>query len=126
MYFKKSLKPYIINAFYTWAIDLGLTPLIEVIFNPNQKIPSYFYTNNQILLNIHPDATRNLVFGKDTIEFQAKFNSETIEVSISHNDIFRIANKEDGYSMDFELEIPDNIKKNLKPKLTIIKNENNS
>ena len=37
--YKNTFKPYLINAFYTWAIDIGFTPLIEVENHPDNQIP---------------------------------------------------------------------------------------
>lgn len=129
MLYKKTLKPYVINSFYTWAIDLGFTPLIEVK-NPhkksNNKIPEHLLSQDSIVFNIHPSAIRNLVFGKEHIEFQANFNNdnnkESIEqIIINHTSITKIFNREDKYGLYFDLEAES---KDLKPKphLSIIKN----
>lgn len=126
MLYKKTLKPYVINSFYTWAIDLGFTPLIEVKTHTKNKIPEHLSSQDSIVFNIHPSAIRNLVFGKEHIEFQANFNikddEEYIEqIVISHNSITKIFNREDKYGLHFDIEAE---KKESKPKphLSIIKN----
>lgn len=127
MLYKKTLKPYVINSFYTWAIDLGFTPLIEVKTNKKNTIPKHLSSQDSIVFNIHPSAIRNLVFGKEHIEFQANFNidndKEYIEqVIINHSSIIKIFNREDKYGLYFDIEAE---KKELKPKpsLSIVKND---
>lgn len=125
MLYKKNLKPYMINAFYTWSIDLGLTPLIEIQKDCENNIPAELSDEDTVIFNIHPNATRNLVFGKEHIEFQAKFNGQSQQITILHTTISRIFNREDNYGLDFDTEeSPSNKKlKKTKPALKIVKKE---
>jgi stringent starvation protein B len=125
MLYKKTLKPYMLNAFYTWAIDLGLTPLIEVQKNSGNQIPPQLNPDDTVIFNIHPNATRNLVLGKEHIEFHAKFNGISEQITVLHSSISRIFNKEDNYGLDFDIEIPPEDKKikKLKPILKIVKKD---
>jgi stringent starvation protein B len=117
MQYKLSLVPYLINAFYTWSIDLDFTPLILLkVYNKNH-LPEYL-KNLEIILNIHPNFVRNMVFGKDTLSFEAMFKGEEFPVVIYYDSIVKIFNLEDLYGLD----LADNVEK-IKPKFTIIKNE---
>lgn len=125
MLFKKTLKPYMLNAFYTWSIDLGFTPLIEVQPYEKNILPNHLINQN-IILNIHHNATRNLVFGKDKIDFQARFDGNSYDITIYHYSIRKILNKEDKYGLDFDLELEqEEQSKKSKPKLYLVKNDNN-
>ena len=101
--YKNTFKPYLINAFYTWAIDTGFTPLIEVEFHQDNQIPESLEDKNPIVFNIHPAATRNLIFSKDFIEFEAKFSNQLQKLSINNKSITRIFSKEDGYGLEFKI-----------------------
>lgn len=125
---QNTLKPYLINAFYSWCMDVGYTPLIGVQkFNKNH-IPPHLEHNTHIVFNIHPKATRNFIFGKDKIEFETMCEGNIYEVSIDYKSIFRIYNTEENYGLDFDID-PDELKEEeeevviTKPKFTLIKNE---
>lgn len=119
MQYKLSLVPYLINAFYTWSIDLGFTPLISLKISSKNQLPDNL-KNAEIILNIHPNSVRNMVFGKDTLSFEAMFEGEGFPVIISHESIVKIFNREDLYGLD----LANNVEK-IKPKFTIVKNEEN-
>lgn len=124
MLYKRTLKPYVLNAFYTWSIDLGFTPLIEVQQNKNNQVPQHLLEQDSIIFNIHPNVVKNLVFGKDHIEFQANFNKDLThhqveQIIILHSSILKVCNREDKYGLNFDIEE----NKKIKPVLTIIKNE---
>lgn len=101
--YKNTFKPYLINAFYTWAMDINFTPLIEVSNSSINKIPSNLKDKENIIFNIHPGSIRNLIFGKDCIEFEAKFGGESCNLSIYHKTIKKIFSKEDGYGLEFNV-----------------------
>lgn len=119
MKYKHSLLPYLINAFYTWSIDLGFTPLISIQGSIKNQLPEHLM-NSEIILSIHPKSVRNMVFGKDTLSFEAVFEGVGFPVVVEHDSITRIFNREDSYGLDFA----NNVEK-IKPKFTIVKNEEN-
>lgn len=108
MNYKKTLKPYLINAFYTWAMDVGNTPLIEINNHKNNVIPDYLAELMPITLNIHPNATRNMIFSKDIMQFEAVFGGKEFQVSINYDSIAKIFSKEDGYGLEFAIHINQN------------------
>lgn len=117
MHYKLSLVPYLINGFYTWSIDLGFTPLVSLRKSNKNQLPQHLMTE-EIILNIHPDSVRNMVFGKDALSFEAMFEGEGFPVIIFHDSILKIFNREDLYG----LELGNNIE-NSKPKFIVIKND---
>ena len=122
---KNTFKPYLINAFFTWSIDSGLTPLIEIDVKKN-KLPICLSTQSMIILNIHTNSVRNLVFTKNLIEFEAKIKGTFYKLSIEHNNINKIFNKEDGYGLEFVHEENINIGEKLTHKnknFILIKND---
>jgi stringent starvation protein B len=119
-----TLKPYLINAFYTWCMDIGYTPLITVSKSSKNLLPSYLLTESNVIFNIHPKSVRNLIFGKDTIEFEAIFNQEPSKVVLYYTSIFSIESLEFEYGLDFDIQNEDiNNGLSKKPKLILIKNE---
>lgn len=132
---RNTFKPYLINAFYTWTMDIGFTPLIEINYSSKNIIPQILKEKETIVFNIHPSSINNLVFGKDSIEFEARFSSTPHNISIYHESIKKIFSKEDGYGLEFNLfdEVnkneSSNLSENLRPikqkgHLILIKNDN--
>lgn len=107
----KTLKPYLINAFYTWTMDNKATPLIEVVFDIYNVLPESVKHQNLVVLNIHPDATKNIVLGKSELEFDAMFSGEECKVKITYESIQKIFTKEDGYGLEFTVDY-DKLKSN--------------
>jgi stringent starvation protein B len=99
-----TLKPYLVNAFYTWTMDTGTTPLIEVVSDFYNTLPDNIKQENTIILNIHPDATRNMILGKNDIQFEAMFSGEDFKVNITYESIQKIFTKEDGYGLEFSVD----------------------
>ncbi|NCQ52193.1 hypothetical protein GW796_09970 [archaeon] len=122
----KTLKPYLINAFYTWTIDNKTTPLIEVVYDTYNVLPNSVKNDMSVILNIHPDATRNMLLGKSYLQFEALFNGEDFNVCITYESIQKIFNKENGYGLEFTLD-PNQLKTEYlgkKTTKTIIKRKN--
>lgn len=100
----KTLKPYLINAFYTWTMDNSTTPLIEVAYDIYNVLPDSVRQESSIVLNIHPDATKNIELGKTGLQFIAMFGGEEFQVTITYESIQKIFTKEDGYGLEFTVD----------------------
>jgi stringent starvation protein B len=100
----KTLKPYLINAFYTWTMDNSTTPLIEVVYDIYNVLPNSVKQQSVLVLNIHPDATRDIVLGKNDLQFEAMFDGEEFKVTITYESIQKIFTKEDGYGLEFTVD----------------------
>lgn len=100
----KTLKPYLIEAFYNWSLANNLTPLIEISEDYYNLLPEHVKRQSTVILNIHPDATYDLIFSKQNIEFEAVFSGENFRVKITYESIQKIFIKEDGYGLEFIVE----------------------
>jgi stringent starvation protein B len=96
-----SSKPYLIRALYEWCADSGLTPFLSVRVNERTRVPAEYVKNGEIVLNVSQDATRNLTLGNDLIQFSARFNGASRELSIPVETVIGIFAKESGQGLFF-------------------------
>jgi stringent starvation protein B len=94
-------KPYLVRAIYEWCSDLGHTPYISVKVNPSTRVPLEYVRNGEIVLNISQDATRNITLGRDVIQFSARFNGVSREISVPIDAVAAIFAKENGQGLFF-------------------------
>ncbi len=97
-----STTPYLIRAIFEWCCDNGLTPYIAVKVDETTKVPLEYVKNGEIVLNVSPDATRNLKIGNDLLQFSARFAGVSREVSVPINTIGGIFAKETGQGLSFQ------------------------
>jgi stringent starvation protein B len=98
-----STKPYFVRAIFEWCVDQGLTPYLTVIVGQATRVPREFVRDGQIVLNIGPDATNQLLLGNDEITFQARFNGVAFPVVVPIDAVAAIFAKENGQGMSFEI-----------------------
>lgn len=98
-----STKPYFVRAIFEWCVDQGLTPYISVVVGARTRVPREFVKDGQIVLNIGPDATSQLLLGNDEITFQARFNGIAFPVVVPVDAVAAIFAKENGQGMSFEV-----------------------
>jgi stringent starvation protein B len=101
-----STKPYMIRALHEWCTDNGYTPQIVVRVDQNTMVPPAHIRDGQITLNIGTMATKSLVLGNDSIEFQARFNGVTENLYIPVGAVTALYARETGAGMGFEVEEP--------------------
>jgi stringent starvation protein B len=101
-----STKPYMIRALHEWCTDNGYTPQIVVRVDQNTMVPPAHVRDGQITLNIGMMATKSLVLGNDSIEFQARFNGVTENLYIPVGAVTALYARETGAGMGFEIEEP--------------------
>ena len=77
-----STKPYFIRAIYEWCSDCGYTPYLSVKVDDRTRVPVEYVKNGEIVLNVSLNATRNLTINNELIQFSARFNGVSREVSI--------------------------------------------
>jgi stringent starvation protein B len=134
-----STKPYLIRAIYEWCSDSDHTPYISVKVDDQTRVPEEYVRDGEIILNISQDAAYHLTLGNDLIQFSARFNGVTREISIPVSAVQGIFAKEssqgilfppeeqvDARNMDSEdsgnSQAPSqNVPKGEKPRLHIIK-----
>ncbi|MDA8094819.1 MAG: ClpXP protease specificity-enhancing factor [Betaproteobacteria bacterium] len=99
-----STKPYLIRAIFEWCADEGFTPYLAVAVDANTRVPAEFVRNGEIILNIAATATRNLTLGNDWIQFSARFNGVSRELTIPIAAVTGIFARENGQGMFFPKE----------------------
>jgi stringent starvation protein B len=99
-----SNKPYLIRALHQWCVDHGFTSYIAVFVTEQVHVPMDYVNNNEIVLNISPDACQHLSIDNDWITLKARFAGvpRDIHVPISH--VMAIYAKENGQGMSFPVE----------------------
>jgi len=94
--------PYLIRAIWEWCNDNGYTPFLAVKVNNETRVPPEFVRNGEIVLNVSTDASRNLKIGNEVIQFSARFNGVSREISIPVNAVSGIFAKENGQGLAFQ------------------------
>ena len=97
-----STTPYLIRAIFEWCCDNGLTPYIAVRVDETTKVPMEYVKNGEIVLNVSPDATRNLKIGNDVLQFSARFAGVSREISVPISSVGGIFAKETGQGLSFQ------------------------
>jgi stringent starvation protein B len=98
---EQSAKPYLIRAICEWCADSALTPYLAVKVNAETRVPMSFVKNGEIVLNVSTTATRKLTIDNEWIQFTARFNGSSQEVSVPMNAVAGIFAKETGYGFSF-------------------------
>ena len=101
-----STKPYFIRAIYEWCSDCGYTPYLSVRVDEKTRIPMEYVKNGEIVLNVSLNATRNLTVNNELIQFSARFNGVSREVSIPVDRVQGIFARENGQGAFFTVESP--------------------
>src|ERR1044072_7278301 len=101
-----STKPYFIRAIYEWCSDCGFTPYLSVRVDDRTRVPSEYVKNGEIVLNVSLNATRNLTINNELIQFSARFNGVSREVSIPVDRVQGIFARENGQGAFFTVEAP--------------------
>jgi stringent starvation protein B len=99
-----STKPYLIRAIYEWCVDSGLTPHLVVAVGKHTRVPVEFAKDGQIVLNISPGATRNLLIGNDLIRFSARFNGASRDIEVPVDAIISIYARENAQGLSFAVD----------------------
>jgi stringent starvation protein B len=101
-----STKPYFIRAIYEWCSDCGYTPYLSVRVDEKTRIPMEYVKNGEIVLNVSLNATRNLTINNELIQFSARFNGVSREVSIPVDRVQGMFARENGQGAFFTVESP--------------------
>ena len=99
-----SNKPYLIRALHQWCTDHGLTPYIAVFVTEQVQVPVDYVNNNEIVLNISPDACQNLTLDNEWISFKARFAGVPRDILVPMTHVMAIYAKENGQGMSFPVE----------------------
>lgn len=100
-----SNKPYFIRGLYDWVVDSKCTPYIMVSVDfPKVQVPQDFVQDGRIVLDISPDAIRDLEISNKSLSFTASFGGVVQDVYAPMPAIMAIYAMENGRGMSFEDE----------------------
>lgn len=98
-----SSRPYLIRAIYDWLVDNKLTPYIIVdVRIKGVKVPNQFVNGDQIVLNVIPQAVRDLIISNHKITFNARFSGVPQEIIVPIQAVQAIYAFENGRGMLFD------------------------
>jgi len=100
---EQSAKPYLIRAICEWCGDNSLTPYLAVKVNGQTRVPQAYVKNGEIVLNVSGGATRKLTVDNEWVQFTARFNGVSQEVSVPIGAVTGIFAKETGYGFAFNV-----------------------
>jgi stringent starvation protein B len=101
-----STKPYFIRAIYEWCSDCGFTPYLSVRVDERTRVPAEYVKNGEIVLNVSLNATRNLTINNELVQFSARFNGVSREVTVPVDRVQGIFARENGQGAFFTVETP--------------------
>ncbi len=99
-----STKPYLIRAIYEWCADAGFTPYLSVKVDQHTRVPMEYVKNGEIVLSISQQATRDLTIGNEVVQFSARFNGTSREISVPIYAIQGAFARENGRGVFFDPE----------------------
>lgn len=100
-----SNKPYLIRAIYEWILDNKLTPYIVINTEiDGVQVPEDYVKDNNIVLDISPEACLGLHLGNDRIVFSASFSGVSTQIFTPPHAVLAIYAKENGEGMIFSFE----------------------
>ncbi len=100
-----SSRPYLVRALYQWILDNGLTPylLVDATVEGTQ-VPQDFVQDGKIVLNIAPQAVRDLSLENEAVFFNARFRGTPMDVYVPMGAVLAIYARENGHGMVFAEE----------------------
>jgi stringent starvation protein B len=100
---EQSAKPYLIRAICEWCADNGLTPYLAVKVNRQTRVPAAYVKNGEIVLNVSAGATRRLTVDNEHVQFTARFDGVSQEVSVPMAAVSGVYAKETAYGFAFAM-----------------------
>ena len=97
-----SQQPYFLRALYEWCVDSGHTPYLTVRVDSRTRVPQAFVKEGQIVLNVGPNAVRNMHMDNDWVTFSARFGGASHSIEIPVGNVIAIYARETGAGMAFE------------------------
>jgi stringent starvation protein B len=100
-----SSRPYIMRALYEWIVDNNFTPYVLVDASvADVVVPQQFVKDNQIVLNISPDAVVDLSISNQAVAFNGRFGGLATDVFVPITAVVGIYARENGQGMVFDPE----------------------
>lgn len=102
-----SNRPYLLRALYEWLVDNDCTPHILVSIDyPGVQVPEGHAVDGQIVLNVSPNATRQLRITNEAVQFDGRFSGQVHSLYVPTPAIMAIYARENGQGMVFDMEPP--------------------
>ena len=95
-------KPYLIRAIYEWCSDSGLTPYLAVKVDEQTRVPQAYVKDGEIVINLGPEAVRNLHLGDENIACSGRFGGVSHGIDIPMSAVIGIFAKETGQGLVFQ------------------------
>lgn len=100
-----SSRPYLLRALYEWILDNNCTPYLLVNAGyPETVVPQNFVEDGQIVLNVSPNAVRQLEMDNARVTFDGRFGGVPQQVWLPVQSVMAIYARENGQGMVFEIE----------------------
>ncbi len=97
-----SNRPYLIRALYEWLVDNDLTPYLLVDAHRDAvHVPDHYVEEGRIVLNVSPNAVRDLELGNELIAFEARFGGSAFPISLPPDAVLGVYARENGKGMLF-------------------------
>ena len=95
-------RPYLLRALYEWIVDSDEIPYVLVDAQAEGvQVPTDYVENGQIVLNIGPNATRDLSMENEYVMFNSRFGGHPFEIILPMASIRAIYCKDTGEGMVF-------------------------
>lgn len=93
------------RALYEWIVDNDCTPYVLVDASVESVlVPQQFVKDNQIVLNISPDAVVDLSISNEAVAFNGRFGGVATDVYVPISAVVGIYARENGQGMVFDPE----------------------
>lgn len=100
-----SSRPYIMRALYEWIVDNQCTPYVLVDASIGEVlVPRQYVKDDQIVLNISPDAVVDLTISNQAVAFNGRFGGVATDVYVPISAVIGIYARENGQGMVFDPE----------------------
>lgn len=101
----KPRRPYLLRALYEWILDCDEIPNILVDAEvEGVVVPPEHVQDGQIVLNISPNAVRDLSLGNDFVMCYGRFAGRNFEIILPIESIRAIYGRDSGQGLAFEDE----------------------
>ncbi|MEN3113568.1 ClpXP protease specificity-enhancing factor [Uliginosibacterium paludis] len=97
-----STKPYLLRAIFDWCVDGGFTPYVAVQVDARTRVPVQHVRDGQIVLNIAPYATNQLLIDDEALSCQARFSGKVESLYVPITQVLAIYARENGQGMAFQ------------------------
>ncbi len=100
-----SSRPYLVRAVHEWIVDSGLTPHLLVDGGVDGvEVPNEALQDGKVILNVSPQAVRDLIMDNELITFVARFGGVSRAVSVPMPAVQAVYARENGRGMMFPEE----------------------